>query len=156
MGSPKVSLPTLMTLLDNLYNYIKMELSQFKNETNLKAEQQILVVFDFNIQNKVPLLVRQYDQCTLLVLVNFCLVMSKFLTWRFVWWNFWYFYQKNCQWNSDQGLTFLLFEFLYMYIFAFDQQYWNTGLKTQNVEKFDFHWTIFARISKVSVKKSPG
>ena len=36
-----------------------------------------------------------------------------------------------------------------IHVFAFDQQYWNTGLKTQNVEKFDFHWTIFARISKV-------
>ena len=62
--------------------------------------------------------VSSYHQCTLLVLFKFCPVMSEFVTQSFVYKHFWYF-DKNCQWKSNLGLTFLHFEFSNLYIDIF-------------------------------------
>ena len=75
------------------------------------------------------------------MLVNFCSVISEFLTWSFVFKHFWYF-GKNYQWKSNLGLTnphLILsscncFHFWWK-IFTFDQQHLITSLRTQNGEK---------------------
>ena len=46
-----------------------------------------------------------YCYSTPLTLVNFCPVLSEFLTWSFVYKNFWYF-GKNCQWKSSLHFQF--------------------------------------------------
>ena len=53
--------------------------------------------------------------CTLLVLVNFCPFFSEFLTWSFVYKNFWHF-GKNYQWKSNLVLAFLHFKFKPLYL----------------------------------------
>ena len=64
-------------------------------------------------------------QCTLLVLVNSCLVLSEFWTWRFVLKTL-IFWQKLVQKTL----------FFWLNNFTFDQQYLHTGLKTQNGKIF--------------------
>ena len=70
----------------------------------------------------------------------------------------WYF-GKYYQWNLNLGLYFPHFKFKPLYVhnwskqflwneFTFDQQYLNTGLRTQNGEKSCQDLTIFAEISK--------
>ena len=98
---------------------------------------------------------QQILSTALLVFVNFCPVLSEH-----VYKHFWYS-GKNYQWKSNLGLTFPRFKFklklvskltnfifnsciciinaknfhFWWKIFAFDQQYLNTSLKTQNGEK---------------------
>ena len=51
-----------------------------------------------------------FSECTLLVLVNFCLALSKFLTWSFAFKNSWYF-GKYYLWKSNICLIFPHFRF---------------------------------------------
>ena len=95
-----------------------------------------------------PTALPNITNCTLLVLFNFCPILSEFLTWSFVYKNFLHF-GKNDQWKSNRGLTFLHFKFKPLYLHywykknfhfwwnnvTFKQQHLNTGSKTQNVEK---------------------
>ena len=61
-------------------------------------------------------------QSTLKVLIDFCPVKSEFLTWSFVYKNFWHF-TRNYYGISDLGLTLPHFEFLGLYLDMFDQNW---------------------------------